>query len=90
MVQYEIRITGRVQGVGFRYFVHRIAGDHNIKGWVQNSRDGGVFIFARGEERDIETFIDHIRIGPSLARIKEFRKQRVSVSESLNDFRIKY
>lgn len=90
MVQYEIKITGRVQGVGFRYFVNRIAVDHNIRGSVQNSRDSGVFVIACGEESDIEAFLDHLRIGPPLARIKEFKKNRVPVSELPEGFRVRY
>ncbi|MDD4754803.1 MAG: acylphosphatase [Prolixibacteraceae bacterium] len=90
MLQYEITITGRVQGVGFRYFVQRVANDHNIKGWVQNSRDRVVIISAQGEEIDLDAFIDHIRIGPPLARIKNFIKKRVPVSEFPEGFRIKY
>ena len=90
MVQYEIKITGRVQGVGFRYFVHTIAADHNIRGWVQNTRDGGVFAVACGEEKDIEAFLDHLRIGPPLARIKEFSKLRIPVSDLPEGFRVKY
>ncbi len=90
MVQYEIKITGRVQGVGFRYFVHTVATDHKIKGWVQNTRDGCVFAVACGEEKDIEAFLDHLRIGPPLARIKEFSKIRIPVSDLPEGFRVKY
>ena len=90
MAQYEIIITGRVQGVGFRYFVHKIAGDHNISGWVKNSPDGSVIITAQGEETDLEAFFDHIRIGPPLARINKFTKNRIIVSELPKDFRVKY
>jgi len=90
MLQYEIKITGRVQGVGYRYFVHRIAAGFNITGWVKNTYDGGVLIIAKGEKADIETFLDHLRMGPPLARITNLTKQDIPVDESLKGFRIKY
>ena len=90
MLQYEIKITGRVQGVGYRYFVHGIATRHNINGWVRNTYSGGILVMAKGEKTDIETFLDHLRVGPPLARITNFIKQSVPVDESLKGFRIKY
>jgi acylphosphatase len=90
MLQYEIKITGRVQGVGYRYFVQRIAAGLNIDGWVRNTYDGGVLVMAKGEKADIETFLDHLRLGPPLARITNIIKQDIVVDESLKGFRIKY
>lgn len=70
MQHLEIKITGRVQGVGFRYFVHHMAGKYNIKGWVRNTFDGGVEILAEGSEGDLANFIGRVKQGPSLARIE--------------------
>lgn len=69
-------IGGRVQGVGYRYFVLHKAAELHISGWVRNSSYGKVEIEAEGEPRNLETFIDWIKIGPSRAVI-----QSVSVSE---------
>ncbi|HKI88828.1 MAG TPA: acylphosphatase, partial [Draconibacterium sp.] len=64
MIQYEINIKGRVQGVGFRYFTQKKANEFHIKGWVKNSPDGRVEIVAQGDETDVNTFIDHLKMGP--------------------------
>lgn len=90
MVQYEIKITGRVQGVGFRYFVQKRANEFGIKGWVKNTRDGGVLVMAQGDFKNMETFIDHLRIGPSMARIVKLEKSKLPGLEDFADFRVSY
>jgi acylphosphatase len=52
MVQFEIIISGRVQGVGYRYFVFQKATEMGITGWVKNSVDGGVIIVVQGIEAE--------------------------------------
>ncbi|MFV0269489.1 MAG: acylphosphatase, partial [Draconibacterium sp.] len=44
MVQYEIKVNGRVQGVGFRYFTKKQADIRGLKGWVKNAPDGSVLV----------------------------------------------
>jgi acylphosphatase len=90
MVQFEIRITGRVQGVGFRYFVQKRASEFNIKGWVKNTRDGGVLVMAQGYEKDVETFLEHLRIGPSMARVRKLEKSQMPDLEDFTDFSIRH
>ena len=46
-------IQGRVQGVGFRWFVHREASELDLRGWVRNTEDGDVEVVAHGEEADL-------------------------------------
>ena len=89
-LHYVITVDGRVQGVGFRYFVRSRAKELQINGFVRNGWDGKVVIEAEGEKKDLDTLVDYLRIGPSLARVI-----RVDVSESLynnsfEDFEIKY
>ena len=90
MVQYEIKITGRVQGVGFRYFVQKQAAEFNIKGWVKNTSDGGVLVMAQGEFKAMEAFLDHLRIGPSMARVLKVEKNQMPELEDFIDFRVRY
>ncbi|MFH1359828.1 MAG: acylphosphatase [Candidatus Omnitrophota bacterium] len=52
--------TGRVQGVGFRFTVQRIASDLNLVGWVRNLPDGRVEALVEGEEKSLEEFIGRI------------------------------
>jgi acylphosphatase len=89
-LQYEITVYGRVQGVGYRYFVRARAMELGIRGFVRNGYDGTVVIEAEGEKKDLDTLLDYLRIGPPLARV-----MRMDVSESLynssfEDFVIKY
>jgi hydrogenase maturation protein HypF len=65
----RIRVTGLVQGVGFRPFVHRLALRHGLHGWVQNTTTG-VQIALEGEVPELHAFVDQLRTqGPPLARI---------------------
>lgn len=58
---FYLRSFGRVQGVGYRFFVMRAANEHQIQGWVRNETDGSVSICAQGEKRDIQAFIETVR-----------------------------
>jgi acylphosphatase len=89
-VQFEIKITGKVQGVGFRYFVQKRAADFNIAGWVKNLPDGSVAVMAQGDETDMDTFIDHLKTGPSMSRVSKVSLNRMPEPEQFYDFRVKY
>ena len=90
MIQYEIKITGRVQGVGFRYFVLQKAKEQNIKGWVKNSRDGSVEIIAQGDETDMITFLDYLQFGPTRARVNKISKYKTELLSDFDNFSVKY
>ena len=63
-------ISGRVQGVGFRYATRQQAGRLGLRGWVRNLSDGRVEILAEGEETAIGALVDACREGPPLARVE--------------------
>jgi len=90
MVQYEIKVTGRVQGVGFRHYTRLKANEFDIKGWVRNTVDGGVKIVAKGEETDMETFIDFLRIGPVLSRVDKITKVKIEYPGEFDNFSVKF
>ena len=62
-------ISGRVQGVGFRYFTERAAGREGVHGWVRNRPDGSVEAMAEGDAEAVERFERAIRHGPPGARV---------------------
>lgn len=62
-------IRGRVQGVGFRYFVLRQARVADLDGWVRNRADGAVELEAEGDRVALERFLETLRQGPPAARI---------------------
>jgi acylphosphatase len=61
----EARVEGRVQGVGYRYFVQRAAAENKITGWVRNRWDGSVELVAEGDESGLKNLLNEIRRGPS-------------------------
>ncbi|UOQ85819.1 acylphosphatase [Gracilibacillus salinarum] len=91
MRQIHVIVSGRVQGVGFRFFAQQAAAEHNTVGSVQNKEDGSVVIKAQGEDNDIEAFLDQIRKGPStFAKVKNLEITEENVSDKFNKFEIKY
>lgn len=90
MIQYEIKISGRVQGVGFRYFVAQKAKEFGISGWVKNTVDGSVLVMAQGEESELNTFIDYLFIGPTLSRVDRISKYKMNSLSEFDNFSVKY
>ncbi len=90
MVQYEIIVSGRVQGVGYRYYTVQQAQMLGIQGYVRNQADNSVLIVAQGEEEVIKVFIDFLRIGPTRARVDHIFKSKINNLSDFNNFSIKY
>ena len=64
-------IRGRVQGVGFRYFVQSVASRESIAGWVRNLDDGRVETAAAGDADAMERFERALREGPPGSRVDQ-------------------
>jgi acylphosphatase len=64
-------ISGRVQGVGFRYFAEAAAMREGISGWVRNTSDGRVEVNAEGDLEAVDRFEGHLRHGPPSARVED-------------------
>ena len=62
-------ISGKVQGVGFRYWLQRLATEKNICGWVKNKTSGNVEALIIGGEREIRELIKLCEMGPGSAKI---------------------
>lgn len=71
MSDLHVRITGMVQGVGFRWFVRERARRLGLSGWVRNLPDGSVEVAASGEPGQLELLRSELRRGPSGARVDE-------------------
>ena len=71
MKTYHMKVIGRVQGVGFRYFTLEQAKSLGISGWVRNLSDGSVEISASGEEDILSRFVELVKKGPSFSRVAE-------------------
>lgn len=81
-------ISGRVQGVGYRYFAERWAHQFGIRGFVKNLSSGNVEIYAMGDERALEEFKRHLAEGPRSARVTGIEESEAKVSKEYGRFRI--
>ncbi|HWJ76229.1 MAG TPA: acylphosphatase [Kaistia sp.] len=66
----QVRVTGRVQGVGYRAFVEQEAVALNLSGWVRNRRDGSVEALFSGDESAVAAMLDACRRGPRHAGVE--------------------
>lgn len=64
-------VSGRVQGVGFRFFAQRAAAKHQIVGYVRNLEDGRVEALAEGTSAAVEGFKAEITAGPSYSHVEQ-------------------
>ncbi len=84
-----IRVTGVVQGVGFRPFIYRIAVKNGLRGYVRNMGDAGVEILLEGGEEEIEGFLRDLRERkPPLARVYEVIVSQLGGGDRFDSFRI--
>lgn len=74
----RIRVSGLVQGVGFRYFARREAESIGVNGYVRNLSDGSVETVAEGRRSDLNEFLGRMKIGPPSALVS-----RVEVDDSI-------
>ena len=81
-------ITGKVQGVGFRYWMKNLAINNNINGWVKNKMSGDVEALIVGEEKDVRKLIKLCDIGPSSATIQNIQVNDYNQDYSEDGFNI--
>ncbi|HWG20753.1 MAG TPA: acylphosphatase [Terracidiphilus sp.] len=83
-------IRGRVQGVGFRWFVQREAGELDLRGWVRNTEEGDVEVVASGSVDDLNELRSSLRRGPRGSRVDQVIEHYLDQSEAeqLTAFRI--
>lgn len=82
-MRVRLLVSGRVQGVGFRWFVREAARQHRLAGWVRNRPDGSVELEASGENGAFREFIETIRQGPPGARVENVRELSSNHAETL-------
>ncbi len=81
-------VTGRVQGVGFRYFVQGKATALGLTGWTRNLDDGRVEVYANGSRQRLDDLAAALHQGPRLAEVRSVEEKEAEVS-SLSGFLIR-
>ena len=88
-VRYDIRFTGQVQGVGFRFTTRSVSGRFEVDGWVRNEPDGSVRCVADGAPGELDRFVAAVQEAmPGL--ISNVEIQKSPSDQKLSGFSIRY
>jgi len=85
----DARVTGRVHGVGFRYFVLREATALGLTGWVANDSDGSVHCVAEGSGERLEALLELLREGPPAAIVDGVSEAWMPATGSFGSFGVR-
>ena len=83
-------VHGRVQGVGFRYFVRDAACRLKLSGWVRNREDGGVELEAQGLPDEVKVFLLEIHEGPPLSYVSDVKVRELPPEKHEQIFEIRF
>ncbi|NQV16386.1 acylphosphatase [bacterium] len=84
------RVTGRVQGVGFRAFVQSTGQQYGLTGWVMNNPDGSVSGVAEGDQGLMVEFIKEVKIGNRWSSVTGIEEQTMRFTGEFENFQIRY
>jgi acylphosphatase len=85
----KLAVSGRVQGVGYRYFIARTASELGINGYVKNLYNGDVEIFAEGRKEFLEELIKRAKSGPPHAWVDTARIEWLEFNNKYDNFEIR-
>lgn len=86
----EFRVSGKVQGVGFRFFVQSTAQGLGLAGWVKNHSDGSVVGVAEGDHGLLVSFLNELRVGNRWSQVEAVENHAQSFSGDFKSFEIRY
>ncbi len=84
-----IRVSGVVQGIGFRWFVRELAEGMGVAGWVRNLPGGDVELEAQGDDALLRRFLSEVRTGHRWARVEDVAVRDVSEQGGAAGFTIR-
>jgi acylphosphatase len=84
----HLRVSGYVQGVGFRYTARRQAERLGLTGWVRNAADGTVEAEVQGPTEEVQSFVVWISRGPAGADVHDVQREEIPALSGENAFRI--
>ncbi len=88
--RFHVYISGRVQGVFFRYTSKELADQLGVTGWIRNLPDGRVEAVIEGDEEKLKEMLEFFHRGPPLAIVKKVDVIEEEYKGEFKDFRIKY
>ncbi len=88
--RFHASISGRVQGVGFRYNARETARGLGIMGYIRNRSDGTVEVVAEGAEEPVRQFLSWLHTGPRLADVEEVDTDWESFKGEFETFGVRY
>ena len=89
MKRYQIKFTGRVQRVGFRYSMTQLATTYSCTGWVRNLSDGSVLTEIQGDEISINKVLEEIQ-NIKYITIDDIEKYSIDIIEDEASFKVEY
>ena len=84
----KLTVSGRVQGVGFRYFISRAAGELGLKGYAKNLFNGGVEITAEGRHEFLEELVKKAKEGPPGSKVDSCKVEWLDFNKKYDKFEI--
>ncbi len=87
---FTFKVTGRVQGVGFRAFVQTSARQLQLCGWVKNHVDGSVIGLVQGDSGLVNDFFKLLHIGNRWSSVSSLNQQPIPPDQGLSTFEIRY
>ena len=89
-IRKSITVSGRVQGVGFRFFTQGEANKLRLTGWVKNLNNGNVTMEVQGAAEDIEELINRLKKGNGFSKVTDIEIKDLTVDREENKFAIAY
>lgn len=86
----SLRVTGLVQGVGYRYFCLSKARSLHLTGWVKNDYDGAVSLTVEGDRSAIESLIEELKIGPINSNVTDISVDWCEFAGSYSNFEVTF
>lgn len=90
MQRVYVVVQGQVQGVGFRYFVQKLAVQYHLTGWVRNMTNGMVEIEMQGEEKAINQVLKMIKTGDRFIQVKDLSLKIIKIKPLEFKFSVHY
>jgi len=89
-ISVRLLVTGKVQGVYFRFNIQQVAMKNSVVGWVRNLPDGNVEALLEGNKEDVNQVVRWSKIGPENARVDEVEMDYGQYTGEYKDFIIRY